>query len=126
MDEGDYIIITAPTEVKFSSYTTCSISTGVKGFYSCKYTSPNIMKVGFMFSRGRRMLGTISASGSFSFFLLNITNSGSMAPSSNFMFTLYTIDDYLIGNVTSGPTVANTKASAMTSLFIKPSIYSDG
>jgi hypothetical protein len=58
--------------------------------------------------------------------LVNITNPPTMQPSSQFRFELYTQDDYLIGNITSGPTVSNTKPNTMTSIFIKPSIYSDG
>lgn len=127
MDEGDYIVLYAPNEIKFSSYTTCAGSTGVRSFYKCKFTSPNIMTVSFMFSKGlRRNLGSVSAAGSFSFVLVNVTNAASMSPSSSFMFELYTMEDYLIGNVTSGPTVANTKPSSMASMFIKPSVYSDG
>lgn len=128
MEEGDYIKLYIPNEVKGSNYTTCSPRTGVKGFYKCKFDSPNKMTIAFMFSRGLRgrMLGSIAAGGGFDFMLVNLTNPPSLAPTSQFIFEIYSVDDYLIGNITSGPTVANTKAGSINQIFIKPSIYSDG
>ena len=60
LDEGDYMILNFPPEVSLSNKTVCAAKLGVRGFYSCKYSSPNTMTVAFSFAGfRRRMLGSV-------------------------------------------------------------------
>lgn len=62
----------------------------------------------------------------FDFQLLNILNPNSAAPSGKFVFETYTMDQYLISNITNGPVISNTKPGNMTQVLIRPSVYADG
>jgi len=58
--------------------------------------------------------------------LTNIINPPSMAPSGQFQISTFTAENYNISKVINGPTVTTRKASNMTQVLIRPSVYSDG
>jgi len=62
----------------------------------------------------------------YEFLLNNIQNAPSMAPTSQFTVLINDVDGFNISTINNGLFVANKKPSNMTSVSIKPSIYSDG
>jgi hypothetical protein len=125
MVDGDLITVYFPPEITINNNTACGARSGVRGFYSCQYQAPNKMILSMSFT-GRRILASSSINQGFSFMLTNIQNPPSMAPTSLFQVIINSMDGYNVSTITYGPTVANTKPSNMTSVAIKPSVYSDG
>lgn len=70
--------------------------------------------------------GSLQSGAGFAFLLIGVKNPSSLAPSTKFRFETYTSDNYLISNITNGPTITNTKLSTMSSATIRPSVYADG
>lgn len=75
---------------------------------------------------GRRILASSPVGRGYEFILTNIQNAPSMAPTSQFTILINDMDGFNVSSITNGLIVANTKPSTMTSVAIKPSIYSDG
>jgi hypothetical protein len=49
-----------------------------------------------------------------------------MAPTSPFIIIINNVDGFNVSTINNGIAVANKKPSNMTSVAIKPSVYSDG
>lgn len=124
--DGDIINIYFPPEISISNDTSCGARFGVRGFYKCSQDKikTNVMSVSLAFSQ--RILAPSSIGRGYEFLLTNIQNAPSMAPTSQFTILINDVDGFNISTITNGLIVANKKSSNMTSVAIKPSIYSDG